>query len=308
MPVYQSRVDQKLYSEYDPHQLAPGLTMGLPRDPRSWLLLGGRHDLSAGVAVRFGLLRKEAAAIRGGVVQAAVDFARREGLTALAFYVREHEVEPFRSAFGRGGLSIIAAGATLPVEGYTPEAYLRSLTARRRASVRRDWRTIEAHGLRTEEVPARSAIDLAAELVVNVKRKFNIPDHPRLVGMRLREWADCGAGRSVAFLVRDRTENLVAASFCCDDGARLEHYELGMVDHSAVRGAAYLEAAFYAPLRYAWDHRLTSIDLGLDAPFPKRERGAIIRPVWLAADVEPSVSVVERSGNRRQHRESPCAA
>ena len=282
MPAYQSRVEQTPYREYDPHLLTPGLAMA--RDPRGWLLLGGRRDLCAGIAVRAGLPAPRAASIRAEVVSYAVEWAREAGLVALALYVRDREVDAFRGVFGEAGLHIVAADATLPVVGTTDEGYLRSLTARRRAGIRRDWRRFAELGLVSQVAAVGDVIDAAADLVVNVKRRFDIPDHPRLVRLRLRKWAECGAGTCVAFAVRDVSGELIGVSFCCDDGSRLEHYEIGLTDTSPARLAAYLEVGFYAPLRYAQAHRLSHIELGLDAPFPKRERGAIISPVWMAAD------------------------
>lgn len=283
LPIYRPRVAQQLDEDYAPHRVAAQLFTGLTEDPWRWLLLGGRSDLAAGSAVAAALPRDRAVHMRTALVRAATAFARKNGLQALALYVRDEELPSF-TAMGSFAAEQIDVSCVLPVAGSSTEDYLSRLTASRRYDMRRDLRKIAGSSLTTTQCPATTAIGIAAPLIVAVKSKHGIIDHPRLAAMRLRRWIAGCAGSTFAILVTDAAGGLVAVVFCGDDGRNLEVYEIGLAEDHPHRHSAYLQAMIYAPLCYAQRRGLATIELGLGSSRPKQIRGASVSPVWAVFD------------------------
>jgi len=283
MPVYQSRISQQMYGEYNPHALAPELCRDVPTDCRSWLLIGGRRDLAAGIAVNAGLSAEAAAEVRVAVFHRAVLLARVENLFAIGLYLRDEDAAALGALLGGDAITPVGRTATLNTSG-SEAGYLASLSSRRRNRIRRDWRRLEESGLRAAEAVPDEVLASAAPLVAANKQRYGISDHPALAAMRLRDWAASGAGRCVAFTVRDRAGQLLAVEFCCDDGRMIESYELGLRAGQPCRRDLYLEVVFYAPLRYAWRHGGATIELGSGSLVPKQLRGAITAALWMGVD------------------------
>jgi hypothetical protein len=276
LPMYQSKRKAFTASMYDPAAVAPRAFAARRAD--QWLLIGGNTELVSGVTVRAALAAEEARQVGRALVDAAFDHARRCGLTGAALYVRDHEID----VFGAGRSSqVVGQFATLSV-ATDAGAYLSALDHGRRSVVRRDWRALDERGLRAAPFVAAQLVDEAVELVGNVKRRHGVPDHPELIRLRLQDWAAEPAGERIAFAVRDG-ERLLAASFACRHHRRLEMYEIGLVDESASRHLAYVEALVYAPLRHAAAAGCTELLLGLGSTRPKTLRGAVCAPVWAVA-------------------------
>jgi hypothetical protein len=287
VPLFRSRVARPPYTEYDPHVIAPGLCGSLSPDARDWLLIGGRSDLAAGAAVRAALSPPQARRMRRELVREAVSAARTEGLTAVAMYVHGDEIDPFVELLGASATAMVEQACVLPVSVADPAEYPSGSprrTRRIKQDLARDLRRIADAGLHSQPCPASDAVLAAAPLICAVKARHAIPDHPRLVQLRLNAWAAARADTSLAFQVRDTAGELVAVSFFYDDGRVLEGYEIGLADTHEHRHHAYLEAMIYAPFRYAQRRGLASIELGLGSTAPKVNRGATLRPVWAAVD------------------------
>lgn len=301
LPIYRAVTDQRPYSEYDAPAVSEELFSGAPDDPREWLLIGGRRDLVAGAPVRSDLSPVEAERVRWELGRRAFDEARSNGLLGMMLYVRVSEVSVFLSAAGpTGDTAVIGGDATLRIDRHQPRPYPAGLSRKRRYTVLREWRERDSLGLRSEVVPAEEVFDEAAPLVVEVKNKYGIPDHPRLVAMRLREWVASGIGKYLAFVVRDPGGQLTASAFVCHDGPVLEVYELGLRQDAENRHLAYLEATIYGPLRYGTTHECRAIQLGLGSPTPKWIRGATVEPVFaISADARPGAESIPRRGADR---------
>lgn len=183
---------------------------------------------------------------------------------------------------GRRKAAVLDRLATVHLAGGD---HLSGLDHGRRSVVRRDLRRIRDHGLTGACVPAADLVAEAAALVAEVKLRHGVPDHPRLAALRLRAWAAAPVGRRVGFAVRDAGGALLAACFGCHHGQELELTEIGLADHPEHRHLAYVEALFYAPLRYAERLGCTTIRMGLGSSRPKDLRGATFSPVWAVGEV-----------------------
>jgi hypothetical protein len=262
----------------DPAAVAPDLFRQISAS--DYLLLGGHSDLVADALVATDLGAQHRFGVTATLVAEGVGRAERAGLVAAALYVPDRSVDAFMAGFGGGARRQVDTAWTLAVPADGPDGYLASLDHGRRSVVRRDWRRLDALGIRAEECPAREAVAEAAALVVNVKHRHGVADHPRLAGLRLDSWASDGFGVRTAFVVRGRDQRMLAVSFGCRHGEVLEMYELGLVEDAEVRHAAYTEVLVYAPLRHAWRTGCTTVGLGLGSSQPKRLRGAVASPVW----------------------------
>lgn len=279
LPIQRPKNTAVSGSVLDPVSVAPEIFGTAARDPREYLFIGGCTDLVAGTATAAGLGDVQSRRVKHALVTRAVEESHRLKLTGAALYVRDEELE----AFSGGGLRQavpIARLSSLRVPASHAD-YLGSLRGSQRRTVIKDRQVTAELGLRTDVLPAAETVDEAAPLIMNVKRRHDVLDHPRLARLRLAEWAADPLGDRVAFVVSGEAGPL-AITFACDCGRMLEIYEIGLTDEPAHRHAAYVQSLVHAPLAYAMEHGLDEIVFGLDAEKPKTIRGAILSPVWAA--------------------------
>jgi predicted N-acyltransferase len=258
-------------------------------DLRALVLLGGRENQAAGVSLSASLPPGLASTVRRALVSRAVVEAEVRGLRAAAMFVRDNELPDFRAGMlaADDGVVRLDQLATLSVPASFDD-YLLALPSSRRSIVRRDLRDVRAIGLRTEVQSPDLLLRAASQLVVNIKTRHGIPDHPRLAELRLRRWSETCPGEHICFSVRDSEGVLVAVSFGCQLGKTLELNEIGLIERTGrLRHAAYLETLVYAPLRQAIAARCDTLLLGLGTPTPKNLRGAVLAPVWACLSPSP---------------------
>ncbi|MFI5819523.1 hypothetical protein ACIA8I_10340 [Streptomyces rishiriensis] len=258
--------------------LAPETAAFLTADPGDVLFVGGCVDLVAGAAVASDLTDEQRQSLRRGLVDRAWHEALRVGLVPLALHVRDTEVADFLGPGRRAAEIGVACVLRLPADG-SDAAYLAGLGQNGRRTVLKDRRRVAEAGLRSAVLPAGDMAAAAADLVVAVKRRYGIEEHPRLVRARLERWAADPVGERVAFSVSDAA-GPVAVTFGCVRGACLEIYETGLAASHPHRHEAYAESLFQAPIAFAQARGVTEIDLGLDAATPKTRRGATLAPTW----------------------------
>jgi hypothetical protein len=133
-------------------------------------------------------------------------------------------------------------------------------------------------------VCAKDVVDEAVPLVLGIKHRHGVPDHPDLVRYRLEDWATDPAGERVAFVLRDSSGTMLGVTFGCRRSSVLELYEVGLVEESDVRHLVYAEILVYAPLRSAAVNECNQIILGLGSTTPKKLRGAAITNVWAVGE------------------------
>ncbi|MEU9202804.1 GNAT family N-acetyltransferase [Streptomyces sp. NPDC048332] len=276
LPLLRGTPGQTPQALQDP---GPELAARLPADPGDLLFVGGCVDLVAGAAVAAELTDEERRTVRRGLVDRAWDRARRDGLVPLALHVRDAEVADFLGPGRRAAEIGVSCLLRLPSDG-SDASYLAGLGQSGRRTVLKDRRSVAGAGLRSEVRPAAELTAEAAELVVAVKRRYGVEEHPRLVRARLARWAADPAGERVAFAVCD-AGGPVAVTFGCVLGTGLEIYETGLADGHPHRHEAYAESLFQAPIAFAQARGITEIDLGLDATIPKTRRGAALAPTWV---------------------------
>ncbi len=293
-PICRPRFTVMADQDYDLVRLVNRPDLSVPTDASRWLFVGGCRDLRSGLLTSHMIAPADAPALRRSVAQQAFAVARADDLVGVAAYVADADAEACLSALNGHAVSVqVGAAATIRVVPGTSEDFVASLASDRRRKTRRDWRLFEQAGLHSVILPAAEAIRDGAALVCAVKRRYGVADDPRLAAFRLRRWLAAGAGEYVAFAVLDADGRLVAMSFALRCGDAIEIHEIGMIEDEGLRHLGYLEAGFYAPIRYAQQHRCAVVELGMDSLEPKRHRGASLTPLRLvlATDAEPRDAV-----------------
>ncbi|GAB1643550.1 hypothetical protein [Krasilnikovia sp. MM14-A1259] len=283
-PLSRPRTQRMADRDYDLRLLVASSDRDdIPADAREWLVIGGAHSLRGGILIHRDLPDSAAARVRAAIADRAVGLTTHEGLYGAAPYVGRTDRDAFVSVPGAGWRSVeSAAAATIEVPPESMDAYLASLAPDRRRNVRRDWRHIAAAGLATACGPAEEAIENAAVLVAAVKIRHGVMDDPRIAAYRLHTWLNSRADEHLAFTVTSPEVGPVATSFVARTGDSLEVHEIGMIDDENLRHLGYIEAGFYAPIRYALATGGRSVHLGTESPAPKRHRGAKFTPLYLA--------------------------
>ena len=283
MPVFQAKGEDFPTDSCDPAIVAPGVAGKHPRPASDFLLIGGHTELVAGGVVRAGCPEEEQAEVIARLAEAAFALARDEGKIGMALYVRDAQLESFLRYAPRDRVaSKIAEDFSLAVPDDGMDAYVSGLKRKTRARVRNELHEVEERSLSTRTHSVAEILDEALPLILSVKQRHGIVDHPRLVRMRLQSWWQA-ASWTAAFCVSDPSGELIAVSLAVVCGPALEIYEVGLSDSSDLRHLAYVEALLYAPMRWAAENDVSRLVLGLDSPTPKRLRGAVPSAVWAVA-------------------------
>lgn len=206
-----------------------------------------------------------------------------------------------------GWVSLFAsAEAWLDVPWTSFEDYLTWLPASRRSIVRRDVHRFQQGPCVVQEGSLASWYEQAAQLQVNVQRKYAHPANVSAMSEMFSGWADDVGDCSVVFLCL-RGNLLVGYSLAFRWGGTLYLRSAGM-DYGQLTGSAeYFNVTYYAPIRYAIRHGLRRIHFGMESFRPKCLRGARLSPLWSAVRAHQPVScdlpAALRSWNERQARD-----
>ena len=250
-------------------------------DARRVAVLGTHADFCGGGVVRRHHDRLVDEQVLRCLVDRAARLARAEGRIPFAPYVEAEQVPSFLAGLGAdAALDPAEVHSTLDLRGAQElETFLQLLHKQDRQTLRHDLRTLAGLRIRaTEAAPTAGLITEAARLVVQVKERHGTPDHPRLAEARISRWLAAGSGVPVIFTLTDGAA-LVGACVGRRTSDTLILHELGLAE-TARRHAYYLELAFHAPLRHAFEHGLRRVDLGPGHPVVKRNRGAVQRVSW----------------------------
>jgi uncharacterized protein len=183
---------------------------------------------------------------------------------------------------GDWSLVFTTAAAAIPVRWDTFDGYLESLPRATRSEVRREERRYgERYPVVGREPLARCAHEMAP-LSVALHAKYG-------------DRADADRQRifyaAVAAMMGDR-----ATVFTCRQDRRLVGYCLGLRHGDTVymrstgfdydctgQHYEYFAVTYYEPIRYALDHGLARVHLGVESIDAKLRRGAELEPLWSAA-------------------------
>ncbi|MFI1185748.1 GNAT family N-acetyltransferase [Streptomyces californicus] len=248
-------------------QLLPGLVCGQRRGAESRLLVSSQ--LSAAESL-------EAADVAVGVAE---DFARRVGMSTVAFLFVGADDELRNVLERRGYLSFpgdTQAILDVPAGGF--EDYLARLSTDRRSAVRRERRKVATAGVTYEVVPAESIdsvvlLPLEAQLL---KKYGHAPELNDLASMHV-EAADVFPGHVDYLLARNEEGEIVGFIQLIRKDDVVHPRAVGFDYGFRPKLPLYFDLVYYETIQYAVDRRLRAIDYSVEAKDVKEARGCRMR-------------------------------
>lgn len=246
------------------------------------LLGGARIGYANQILVDAELPAGDREAVYRTLLDSLIRRAADEGFTSGSLLYLNQAGTAQMAAVPEWPLVFSSAEAVLDVDRPSFERYVAGLSRTRRGSVRSDLRDFSRSGLESRLVRLGEVVEDAAPLAVNVQHKYG---HRSSAERQLRFFGDCAE--------RMRDDALV---FGCFDGSRLIGFSLAF----QWRGALYVRSAgfdydalprlgehfmvmYYEPIRYAIEHGLSRVHLGIESFAAKVRRGCSLRPLWSAA-------------------------
>lgn len=213
------------------------------------------------------------------VAEEAEAEAARRGLSTVAFlFLGDSDGDALALLAERGyHTTVLDAAGVIDVDPAWRDldGYFRAM--RRGKELRRERRRFENAGYHVEwhrEPPAHvlaAAARLEADLLQSKGHDFSVDE--------LRSWYEeipRRLGAKAVFITASRAGSIDAFVMCLDEGKRLVAMTTGFVR----RDLLYFNIAYYEPVRYALEHGIPELEIGLAAGDAKRARGARGRRVF----------------------------
>jgi predicted N-acyltransferase len=166
--------------------------------------------------------------------------------------------------------------------------YLGQLSHRRRQTVRRELRLFEQGG-NTVQVGSLQAEHSAtlAPLLANVQRRHGSQVGLDEVAGYLRSCAGPGLAERTVLFTCHHGADLVAFMLAYRHNTALTVRVVGLDYDRVGEHAEYFTVLIYEPVRYALQHGVTVLDLGLEGYRHKLQRGAQLIPLWTVLTRSP---------------------
>jgi predicted N-acyltransferase len=249
-----------------------------------FLLGGARMGYSSGVLLASWLSPDErrrvgAALLNGMAARAAAWGARAHGF----LYLNERglaDLRPLLPDFGYVPF-LQSLEVRLPLVGDGFGGYLGALPGERRRTIRKELTAFDASGLRIVRTALPGQERTVAPLLANLQRRYGHPADPAALAASFALAAEEVGPKSVLFLLRGDGRT-VGFCLCYRWRGRLFARAAGFdYAYPGLRGA-YFPLAFYEPLRYAAEHGLREVHLGIESFEAKVHRGGRLWPLWSA--------------------------
>ncbi|MDQ3821653.1 MAG: GNAT family N-acetyltransferase [Actinomycetota bacterium] len=247
----------------------------LPTLSASGLLVGPREGYQTHV------LPATARPTPGAVARLLAELRARAAEEAcVAMYVNTEDVRLFRAADVAAPGVLLECDSWLPVPEGGFDAWLASLSKKRRHYIRKEVSAFASSGCRIRHLPLRECSEAIAPLAVNTESKYGWISTPEEDLASFRNHERClGDAAMVAVCTLDD----MPLGFCL-------YYVWG--DTVFVRWAGfdyprlinvyeYFNLLYYEQLRWAPERGIRWIHYGIKAANAKALRGALIRPLWL---------------------------
>lgn len=275
LPTY--LVQHETNEFYEPARCADGRWTG------RYLLAGTRRAYTNDVLVRPDLAVGDQRDILRALVEAALDRAEQERVDGVLFlYLGTAAAGRLHAAYPAAHPLLTTAEAILDLPGDGFDDYLGALADKRRREVRREMARFTASGLTVAPIPVDEHWQRLAELFGNVQHRY---------GHR----GDAEQWRRVVQrqTVRVAADTVILGCLAGDEllgGVVLYpwrggvHVKLVGFDYPRLKAAyEYFNLVYYAVIRYAYRHRLSSVHFGREAIEAKLRRGARAAPLWSVA-------------------------
>lgn len=196
----------------------------------------------------------------------------------LALYADERSTEAYLAATpGRVGV-LLDAEAVLPVPAAFDEFPI-GVSGQRRKKFHKEWRIFTEAGYDLGIEHLADCAEEFAALTGQLERKHgNDFDEPGMLNALRVQAKLCGSA-DLVFCAR-RGGRLIAASLCYQAGDTLIVRSFGMDYEGAETPYDYFALVYYLPIRYAIEHGLRSVSVGISTTGAKVHRGARLGKLW----------------------------
>ncbi|MEU1407869.1 GNAT family N-acetyltransferase [Streptomyces sp. NPDC005728] len=268
---------------YDPLRLfvAPGASADKRRP--AWfplLLIGSRAGYHSDLFTAAGLDGATREAVARALLRTCHELAREAGAQSMALMYASEETARLAHRCARGATSPIptSAEAVIPAGPHDFGGYLSRFRRKRRNTIVREIEAFRAGGSTVREARLADCCDQVGPLMAELQRKYGHADGDAEMTAHLKSQASAMNDISRVFLeVRDGE---VVGFVLCYQWERTLQVRAAGFNYRASAPFAYFNLAYYQPMRYALDHGLHAINLGVGAYQVKVSRGARLEPLW----------------------------
>jgi hypothetical protein len=220
-----------------------------------------------------------------GFLAGVAALADREGARPAVLHA-EHDPALLAALAGAGWtVGVTDLYAVITGVGTDLAGYLDGLPSKRRVNIRRDLRRLSDAGGQAELVVGDDIEpyhDEVAALEAATERRHG-GDMPTAELREANEQLLRHLGKDLALaVVRGGNGDLVATCSLVATGGRVLSRMVGYEEERARPYAGYFHAAYYLPLRLAWERGADEVLLGTGSLPPKLARGARLRPLYSA--------------------------
>lgn len=262
----------------NPHLRWPELLgeRGLPSPPAHGLLVGQRRGYLAHLLHTPGTDPVAAAAELLAAVR-SLPLDSGDG-ARVALYLTTPDVLALRAAGVRTLPVALAADAWIEIPPGGWDAWLASLSKKRRRRAREEVRDFEAAGYRVEHRPLPDAYTEVGRLTSRTEQRYGIPADPADYIEAFRRHAELAGDRAEVLLCAVDDEPPVGCLLYMHEGDTVYVRAVGF-DYERLRGVGeYFNLTYYIPARFPGVRRL---HMGMGTPDAKALRGADLRALWL---------------------------
>jgi hypothetical protein len=282
------------HPRFDPHMILSGQSTAVgiaPDGPHVWRAVDPPHVMPCCLLMfpNYETVPAGRSARDPGAAEAFVDrlteWAAGAGArSVVALYVREDHPE-LLDALGHAGFALVpmAEQHLLPVTWADFDGYLRTLPAKRRRTIQRECRELDAAGVSIVERPLRDDEPELVRLRCNLVMKYGgVPSEPneRATFAHLR--THFGADDLLVVEAR-QAGTLVNFALFVRDGRQWTALLTGTAYGARGARLAYFATMYYRPAAIAPGFGVHTISYGMGAGEAKRLRGCIPRRLFAAA-------------------------
>ncbi|WP_066372142.1 GNAT family N-acetyltransferase [Herbidospora mongoliensis] len=205
---------------------------------------------------------------------------RARNQTCVAMYLDTEGVRRFRAAGVQAPPVLLDCDAWMPVPEGGYDAWLATLSGKRRTAVRKEVSAFTEAGFRIEHLPLRECSAAIAPLAVTTEAKYGFQAGADDDLATFRNHEKClGDAARVALCTLDDTPVGFCLYYVWQDTIFLRWAGF---DYSLLRDAyEYFNLLYYEQFRWASEQGIQWIHAGIKATKAKAARGAAIHPLWL---------------------------
>lgn len=283
LPIHLLKRPTPGLSAYDPYGAAVA-PAGCRSGQEAWLpsLLGGsRSGFLNRLAIDPTLNADERRAVAGALVERFLELPADVDAKSAAFmYAPAELVGELEGRLPESSAVLLSqVNLSIPVAWVSLDDYVASLSAKRRATVRRDLARFAASGIEVRELGLEDTYSFAPALLASVEARYGSSAGVEFWNPRLRQFAAYFGSRARAFVgFRDGRALCLSLAIVWDD--TLYVWAWGADDERVGDHAEYFNLSYYRAIGYAIRERLATISLGIGAARAKLLRGATAVPVY----------------------------